>query len=423
MDEDQRSLEAVALNADAPAQPPGIPLRLPVAAGALAVGLVYLAMFAVPPLITLFVDELGLSHSEAGALMSVSLGGYLITSIFSGRLVDHFGPGRIVVAGLVLCGAASICFTLSDNFALLLTFRTVIGVAAGLVFAPSLAFVASLLGSRANLGVGVVLSGLATGTTVAYFATRHLAEARDWRLPFWIFGVAAFVGASVFGTATRRASASERSGANGARASIRDLLANAPFRLLLVAIFVGMFVAYGVLTWVPPYLEESAGFSTSQVSFTSGLMTIIAIPSTFTAGWLAHRTGRPLVVAAFGLGLALLVAVFAVSSHPSPALASVVGALCVLGVSHALSPMNAVPAVLFGRSGGGKATGLAAAAGMSGAVASTLAGGWIVSATGSYTLVFGIYTGAAALASLAIIPFTALRLRRRHEVSSSPVST
>jgi predicted MFS family arabinose efflux permease len=400
------------VGADATAEHPSAPLGLPVAAGALAVGLVYLATFAVPPLITVFVDDLGLSHSQAGALMSVALGGYLVTSVFSGRLVERFGPGWVVVAGLVLCGTASLCFGLVDGFPLFVLFRALIGVAAGLVFAPSVVFVATLLGRRANLGVGIVLSGLATGTTVAFFATRFLADVRDWRLPFWIFGAAAFAGAAFFSTIARGVSVRAGRAAHGPGVPFRDLLASPPFRLLLVAIFVGMFVAYGVLTWVPPYLEESAGFSTSQVSFTSGLMTIIAIPSTFTAGWLAHRTGRPLVVAAIGLGLALLVAVFAVSSHPSPALASVVGALCVLGVSHALSPMNAMPPVLFGPAGGGKATGLAAAAGMGGAVASTLAGGWIVGATDGYTLVFGIYTGAAAVASLAIIPFTAVRLRR-----------
>ena len=45
----------------------GLSLWLPVIGAALAVGLDYLVIFAVPPLITTFVDDLGLSHAEAGA--------------------------------------------------------------------------------------------------------------------------------------------------------------------------------------------------------------------------------------------------------------------------------------------------------------------------------------------------------------------
>lgn len=394
------------------AERPAVRLWLPVAAAALAVGLLYAAIFAVPPLIPVFVDDLGLSHSEAGALMSVCLGGFLVASIVSGRLVERFGPSRVILAGLLLCGAASLCFPLADELAAFLAARGALGLAGGLVFAPGIALVASRLPGRANLGVGALLSGLASGTTVAFFATRFLADALDWRWPFWVFGAAALAGAAVF-FAVSDASAPAAAGRRaGQKVPVRRVLASPPFRLILAALFVGMFVAYGVLTWVPPFLDEVAGFSTSQISFTSALMTIVAIPGTLSAGWLAYRTGRPLAVASAGIALPALVAVFAFWTSPSPAAATLVGTLCVLGTSLALSPMNAMPPVLFGRAGSGTASGLAAAASMSGAVASTYAGGWIVGATGRYGAAFGVYASAAAVAAAAIIPLAALSLRR-----------
>ena len=394
------------------AERPSTQLWLPVAAVAAAVGLVYMAMFAVPPLITIFVDDLRLSHPQAGALMSVCLGFFLVTSVVSGRLADRYGPRRVVLAGLVLCGTASVCFPLTDSFPLFLLWRAAVGIAGGFIFAPGIAFVASLLGSRTSLGVGVLVCGLSTGTTVAFFATRFLAEALDWRWPFWIYGAAALVGTAVFGAVSGGVSAGDDRRRRDPTIPVRDVLASPPFRFVLAGLFVGMFIAYGVLTWVPPYLDEAAGFSTAQISFTSGLMTIVAIPGTLTSGWLAHRTGQPLAVAGAGLSVTLLVAVFAVSNSPSHALATAVATLCILGTAHALAPMNSIPPMLFGRAGSGTAAGLAAAAGMSGAVTSTYAGGWIVDATGGYRAVFGVYAAAAAVVSLVIIPLGVLSLRR-----------
>ncbi len=396
------------------AERPAARVWVPVAGAAVAVGLLYAAMFAVPPLITVFVDDLGLSHPQAGALMSVCLGGFLVTSIVSGRLVGRFGASRVIVAGLVLCGTATVCLTSSASYPLLVAWRGAVGVAGGLIFAPAIAFVALLLKHRANLGVGVLLTGLSSGTTLAYFATGFLAETLDWRWPFWIYGVAALAGAAAFAAVAGAGSRPDGQVGDGPKLPLRAVLATPPFRLLLAALFLGMFVAYGILTWVPPYLDESAGFSTSQISVTSTFMTVVAIPGTFTAGWLAYRTGRPLAVAAAGLVLPASVAVFAASGSPSPALATAVGVISILGTAHALGPMNAVAPVLFGPGGAGTASGLAAAAGMSGAVTSTYAGGWIVGATGGYSAAFAVYATASATASLAIVPLTALSLRRWH---------
>ena len=98
----------------------GVSPWVPISGAALAVGLSYLVIFSVPPLITTFVDDLGLSHAQAGALMSVCLGGFLVSSLFSGRLARRFGPIPVVVAGLVLCGVASICFALTESLAVFL---------------------------------------------------------------------------------------------------------------------------------------------------------------------------------------------------------------------------------------------------------------------------------------------------------------
>ncbi len=379
---------------------------------ALAVALLYMAMFAVPPLITTFVDDLGLTHSQAGALMSVTLGAFLVSSLFSGGLVRRFSASRVIVAGLLLCALSSACFALTDAYAVLLVCRAALGVAGGLIYAPGIAYVASLLPfSRANFGIGVYLTGISAGSAVAFFVTRPLAEWLGWQWPFVIYGAAALVGAGVFGRLSGASSTGIRRTARPATSSAREVLASPPLRLLLVALCASMFVAYGVFTWVAPYLDESAGFSTAQVSFAAGVMTLAGIPGTFSAGWLSDRTGRPLGVAAAGMAFGLLLAVFAATASPSLAAAIVIASLATFGVSLGLTPLFSLPALLVEPAAAGTASGFATAAGMAGGVASTYVGGWIVGAS-DYAAAFSVYVAVALVTVAGVIPLAALSLRR-----------
>jgi CP family cyanate transporter-like MFS transporter len=258
-------------------RPTGGRIWLPIGGAALAVGLLYLSIFAVPPLITTFVDELGLSHAEAGTLMSVCLGGFLVSSAVSARLAGRFGPIPLVVAGLVLCGIATISFAFTESLAVFLLCRAAIAIAGGLIYAPGVTFVTSLLPfQRANLGVGVFLCGLSIGGTVAFFATRLLSEALDWRWPFWIFGIAVLAGAVAVSAVSGPLSPRGHRVA-GAGSSIEDVLESAPFQLLLASLFTALFVAYGVFV-------AAGGATASGLAASAGMAG--AVTSTYLGGWI-----------------------------------------------------------------------------------------------------------------------------------------
>ncbi len=167
-----------------------------------------------------------------------------------------------------------------------------------------------------------------------------------------------------------------------------------------------------MFTWIPPYLDETLGLSTAQISTTSMLMTLVGIPATFGIGWLADRTRRPLWVATGALALPLLLAALIRSEGVSHATVSVVAAMSALGISGGLGPLYALPPAIVGSAAAATASGLAAAAAMGGGIASTYLGGFLVGATDGYGVAFGVYTAAAAATALVLLPLLALRLRR-----------
>lgn len=382
-----------------------------VAGAAIAVGLNYLVIFSVPPLITTFVDDLGLTHAQAGALMSVCLGGFLVSSLLSGRLAARFGPVPLVVGAVALTGLASVCFALTESMAVFLLCRAAVGVAGGLIYAPAVTLVTSLVpAARANLGVGVFLCGLSIGSTVAFFATGLLEDALGWRWPAWIYGGLALAGAALVAALTL--GRSPRRGPASAGGDYRAVFASSAMRTLCLTLFASLFVAYGVFTWIPPYLEESAGFGTGQISLASSLMTLAGIPATFGAGLLADRSGRPLLVAAAGLALPLSLALFALSASPPFAAAVLVATASALGISGGLAPVYALSPTLVPRPAASSAAGVAAAAAMAGAVTSTYLGGWIVGDGEGYGAAFTTYALAAALTVVVLVPVMAAGVRR-----------
>ena len=382
-----------------------------------ALGLTFAAIFVIPPLITVFVDDLGLTHAQAGDLMTAYLVGYVLASLVAGQLADRFGAVAIMTAGLALGSASTFLFVATEELGLFLLARLGIGIATGLVYAPGIAFVARLLPPRLiNSGVGVYTSGLSGGILVVFTTTPLLEEATSWRWAAITFGIALVAGMVFFLiTALPMSARASRPGEIIADAGIetKKLLTDSTFVRVCISLFLAMFVAYGVYTWIAPYLDEVAGFSAGQISFALALSVAAGIPSTLLAGWLADRSGKPLRVASIGFSMVTALLVLAAVDQISFALATIVAIIATFGTAGALVPLFVLPSRVVEATGVAKATGIATAIAMSGALVSTVLGGRLVGWTDGYTVPFIVYVAAMAGAVIVIFPLASTAVRQR----------
>lgn len=389
----------------------------------LAVALVYIAAFVVPPLITVFVDDLGLSHTEAGILMSAFLAGYAAASLVSGQLTDRLGAVGVMTAGLALAAAATFLFIASDSLAVFLVSRVGVGVAAALIYSPGIVFVARLLPERQlNRGIGVYFCGLSAGVTVSFALTPLLEDAGSWRLPFVVFGIVIALGTAAFVAMARPVAGrvAERDPVSSAAGvPTRDLLVSGPFLRVCAALFVAMFVAYGVFTWIPPFFDESAGFSAGQISLALGISVAMGMPATLIAGWASDRSGRPLMVAGVAYAMVGTLIVLAAVDQISFALATVMAIVAAFGATGGLVPLFALPSMVVSARAGARATGLATAAAMAGAIVSTFVGGQLVESTDGYAIPFVLYAAAMAAALVVFFPLASLGVRSRRSAAAT----
>ena len=72
---------------------------------------------AITPLLPTYVDDLGLSKTQAGILAGSYAAGTLVASLPAGYLAARFGSRRALIAGLMLLGAASLAFGFANEWA------------------------------------------------------------------------------------------------------------------------------------------------------------------------------------------------------------------------------------------------------------------------------------------------------------------
>jgi sugar phosphate permease len=237
--------------------------------------------FAVQPL----TDEFHISPSQYGLISSAFSVGYLIFALFTGPLVDRFGPRRILLIGMVVWSLASAITPVSGGFTGLLLIRIVLGAGEAPAF-PAATRMASRWLPQTERGFALALIGgvaVAGSLLIGGPIVTGLINVITWRGMFWVLTGAGLLWAIaatglLFNTPKDdpKVSAAERAyiaadqreeEAEGARPRLdfRALLANRNLWIVGVGYFAWGFMFWGFLYWLPQYLQQSYHLSLTQV--------------------------------------------------------------------------------------------------------------------------------------------------------------
>jgi MFS family permease len=135
---------------------------------------------AIAPLLPSYVDDLGLSKAQAGILSASYAAGTLVASLPAGFVASRVGPRRTVIVGLVLLGLSSLVFGLVDEIGLLDASRFTQGVAGALIWSGALTWLittadedrrGSVIGTALGTAVAGALLGPALGAVAASVGT------------------------------------------------------------------------------------------------------------------------------------------------------------------------------------------------------------------------------------------------------------
>jgi len=371
-------------------------------------GVIYLSMLAfaivfqsVPPVLSLIMADLSLSHAQGGLLMSFFALPGIIVAIPAGMLADRYSQKAIGLVSLALMILGPALVASGSSLPILALGRIISGVGAVtfLVVAPQL-LVQWFTGREVGIAMGIFNTGMPLGTILSLNLLSRLAESLDWRASIWLSAGLSLVALVVF--AWLFAAAPRRSGhisppSEGFFQDIR--LVGMP--IWLVGAAWGLFNAavIPVFTFTPDLLK-TVGLGIASAGFLTSLVMWPALVLSPVVGYIIDKIGHKRTIIAVG-GLALAALIVWIPD----AAGWVLALMLIIGVAQALvpAPIFALPPDVTTPERLGLGFGILSTCLNIGVVVGPAVAGLMRDVTGTYQASYALMSGFALLVALAML--------------------
>jgi ACS family D-galactonate transporter-like MFS transporter len=346
-------------------------------------------------------DELHLSPSQLGILLSSFFWTYAGFQILSGWLVDRFNVNWVLAAGFLIWSSATAATSTAHSFGVLLALRLLLGAGESVAF-PSYSKILAehcpeILRGRAN---AFISSGIAAGPAFGIFFGAMLMARYGWR-PFFVgLGLLSLLWLLPWGKYMPVGPGLDVSSTAQAP-GIFEILKQRSAWGTFFGLFAYNYLSYFLLTWLPSYLVHERHFSMQKMGGIGGAAYLILAISALVSGWVSDfwiaRGGTPTRVrktfTALGLALGSIfcfaVVVFAFDER----LATLFLFLTCAGAGLCTSNLWAITQTLAGPQAAGKWTGLQNFVGNFAGIVSPALTGFVVDRTGHFFWAFAVTAG------------------------------
>src|SRR4051812_42712839 len=270
--------------------------------------------------------DFGASRGSVSLVFSLAGFLYFGLGVVSGPLADRFGSRRLALAGMLLIGigfaVAGRAQKLTDIY---LAYGLGVGLGVGTSYVPVIGAVQRWFVRRRGFASGIAVSGIGVGTLLMPPLASWLIEALGWRHAYLALGVLIAVIGGGLALLIENDPRSRGLGPDGdppravapsaspEGASMREAIASRRFAALYAACLIcglGVFVPFVHL--VPYALDH--GIAPSVAVLLLGMIGVGSTAGRFVLGGLADRIGRGPSLLLMYLGMAVALAIWAVST-------------------------------------------------------------------------------------------------------------
>jgi MFS family permease len=239
-------------------------------------------------------DELHLSATQLGLLLSAFFWTYATAMTPAGWLAERYGAPRVLTAGVVIWSLATLLTGFATGLVSLLLLRLMLGLGESAAFPCASKIIASSV-PRAYLGRanGVMSFGYLVGPAVGTVAGGLLMARFGWRAVFVLFGCLSLLWLLPWRRIHLQApSAPIETQAAGAGPVFAQILRQRGLWGASLGHFAGNYNFYFILAWLPVYLVKVRGFSLQMMAGIAGSAYLINAVSALLMGWASDRWVR-----------------------------------------------------------------------------------------------------------------------------------
>lgn len=144
-----------------------------------------------------FLAESPNPHALGGLLGSLFFAGYMLTQFPGGYFGDKFGYRVIVIISILWAGVTTLLTGLVGGLTVFIALRVLTGLGEGVFYSNDRSLITQVTPpEKVGLGMGVVLTGLTLGLTIATIATPYVIQlfqpsmgTHAWKAPFLFMGI------------------------------------------------------------------------------------------------------------------------------------------------------------------------------------------------------------------------------------------
>jgi sugar phosphate permease len=256
------------------------------------------ALYGLPRFYPYFVQELGWSRAQVTSGNAYSkIGVALAFGFLAGRLVDRFGPRRLMLVGILLAGGALVGLSYATSlgaFYLFYTFN-----ALGYVFGgplPNQVLLSRWFDRGRGKAMGIAYLGIGVGGALVPLVAFALTQAYGWRLALRVLGLLMIAVAFPAACFVREPAAAIATRVRTTAVSLRDVLTRAPFYLLMIGSTASIGAVGGTIQNLALYLSLDRKLAQVQIDTTLSTILIGSLVGRLVMGWLADRWPKKYVM-------------------------------------------------------------------------------------------------------------------------------
>ncbi|MCX6653909.1 MAG: MFS transporter [Candidatus Bathyarchaeota archaeon] len=257
---------------------------------------VYMVRTSVPPLSPFIVEELSLSKTEVGLLISAGALGYSVFQLPAGWLIDRVGVKKMLAAGTFAAGVIIINMLLASSLPVAFMVLFLGGFGYGCF--PAVATKALLQWFPPNergTAVGIQQTSINAAGIITAMTLPLVASGLSWRYGFVAVGLLS-IAASVISLRFYKeppgfnlGTGSEVTHIRIGWTTIREVILNRNIQLVSISCIGYMAVDYSLVTYLIIYLKEAVGVAVTLAGFYLALTNIGGLLGKLFFGLMSDR--------------------------------------------------------------------------------------------------------------------------------------
>jgi MFS family permease len=254
-------------------------------------------------LLPLIGNELGLSFSEIGSILTCQFAAGALSNVPGGMVVDAIGRKALLMAvALSWIGVPYLVMGFSHSYWMLLGCAALVGIGNNLWHPTAIPLLAQSFPQRRGLVVSIHAMGGNLGDAIAPLVVGAMLDVFSWRdvvvmnvVPGLLASILLLLSLGRIEAPADRSSAERLDGGN-AIAALRTLFANRTVLMLSIGSAVRAMTAMTLLTFLPIFLANELGYSPAWVGGCLFALQAAGFAAAPITGHLSDRVGRRSVI-------------------------------------------------------------------------------------------------------------------------------